>query len=260
MAEYKMARADPRFPVGRTRLETVGPPPLAQPLRLAPAAGLDDEPCACSMCSCRRWLELASHAICYCICVLVMETYARPLCSCYGLHARTVSSCLGPGVPHARARSQTARLMQRARAGVISCAVIMTIATLAVIESAARDLTAGFFHGAPPPLCPSCGQPCERYLCFDGDLWRRPVTFGPASHPCALWAVASLEVHTVGRRFFGGTCSAACQLCRRLAKLVHLNRALGLLRSRQANHRIVVCVHSAAPRLLSVLSCGASAV
>ena len=35
MAEYKMARADPRFPVGRTRLETVGPPPLAQPLHLA---------------------------------------------------------------------------------------------------------------------------------------------------------------------------------------------------------------------------------
>ena len=55
------------------------------------------------------------------------------------------------GEPHARARSQTARLMQPARAGVIACAVIMTIATLAVIESAARDLTAGFFHGAPLP-------------------------------------------------------------------------------------------------------------
>ena len=57
----------------------------------------------------------------------------------------------GSRTPHARARSQTARLMQPARAGVIACAVIMTIATLAVIESAARDLTAGFFHGAPPP-------------------------------------------------------------------------------------------------------------
>ena len=37
-------------------------------------------------------------------------------------------------------------------AGVIACAVIMTIATLAVIESASNDLLAGVLHGAAPEL------------------------------------------------------------------------------------------------------------
>ncbi len=62
--------------------------------------------------------------------------------------------------------------MQPARAGVIACAVIMTIATLAVIESAARDLTAGFLHGAPPAL--AVGSPMSASFAstvkFGGDL------------------------------------------------------------------------------------------
>lgn len=46
-------------------------------------------------------------------------------------------------------------------AGVIACAVIMTIATLAVIESASNDLLAGIMHGAGPNLMPAPRHACD---------------------------------------------------------------------------------------------------
>jgi hypothetical protein len=83
-AEYKMARADPRFPVGRTRLETVGAGPhrlprlnmrlsccLIRPCARPPAlrlcrtsgahSGGRDRAC-CRSCSCVTQ-PLVSHAL-----------------------------------------------------------------------------------------------------------------------------------------------------------------------------------------------------
>ena len=50
-----------------------------------------------------------------------------------------------PRFPVGRTRLETV--------GVVACAIIMTIATIEVIQSAAQDLYAGFVHGAEPPVC-----------------------------------------------------------------------------------------------------------
>ncbi len=47
-----------------------------------------------------------------------------------------------PRFPVGRTRLETV--------GVVACAVIMTIATIEVIQSAGQDLIEGFLHGAPP--------------------------------------------------------------------------------------------------------------
>ncbi|EIE27327.1 cation efflux protein [Coccomyxa subellipsoidea C-169] len=49
-----------------------------------------------------------------------------------------------PRFPVGRTRLETV--------GVVACAIIMTIATIEVIQSAAQDLLAGFLHGQLPPL------------------------------------------------------------------------------------------------------------
>ena len=51
-----------------------------------------------------------------------------------------------PRFPVGRTRLETV--------GVVACAIIMTIATIEVIQSAAADLYAGFVHGARTPFLP----------------------------------------------------------------------------------------------------------
>ena len=113
IAEYKMARADPRFPVGRTRLETVG----------AHVAAV-----CCMRC-----------------CLPVKRGSLQDVRHDHHVFQLSLGHKCGSGTPLVTHGEEPA-------AGVVACAVIMTIATLAVIESASNDLVAGIMHGAGPDL------------------------------------------------------------------------------------------------------------
>lgn len=64
-----------------------------------------------------------------------------------------------PRYPVGRTRLETV--------GVVACAVIMTIATIEVIQSAAADLVSGFLHGTPPIWhCPIQRWPLEKGRCL----------------------------------------------------------------------------------------------
>jgi divalent metal cation (Fe/Co/Zn/Cd) transporter len=58
-----------------------------------------------------------------------------------------------PRFPVGRTRLETV--------GVVACAVIMTIATIEVIQSAGGDLVSGFLHGASPLAC--SGGPLDAF-------------------------------------------------------------------------------------------------
>ena len=55
-----------------------------------------------------------------------------------------------PRFPVGRTRLETV--------GVVACAIIMTIATIEVIQSAAEDLIAGFVRGQTSPDCGSVSK------------------------------------------------------------------------------------------------------
>lgn len=57
-----------------------------------------------------------------------------------------------PRFPVGRTRLETV--------GVVACAIIMTIATIEVIQSAAQDLLAGFLHGAPTLYIATSSSAC----------------------------------------------------------------------------------------------------
>lgn len=66
-----------------------------------------------------------------------------------------------PRFPVGRTRLETV--------GVVACAVIMTIATIEVIQSAGGDLVEGFLHGPPPlPAQMSKSSAHQHLICSPG--------------------------------------------------------------------------------------------